>query len=279
MKMKDRLRSLMLATTIVCTSVLGGSLVGCDKADDNIDTKVSEQAATAIAGIPADAPTYEVAMVTSFEPYSFRGEDNEIVGFNVDLLNAIAEREQFHIHYIQTPWDGDFKMLSSEQHDMMGSLVVVTPERQKFLDFSATYMTSGYAAGVKSDFKDVTPEQLFADKNLTYSVLPNSVLERELLAFGVPKQNVIPTETEFLGVRNVLSGTTDAVFTETNVLRYYAGTYEGIKIIPVNDTAFKMQFPVKKGNTELLDKINSGLISVKNDGTYDEIYKKWFGGA
>lgn len=290
----------MKLNRIFISTILGLTLAlsGCsdaDKADttksnttdtqSNIettkDTPVSENAPSADTDkaandVAADMPTYKVAMVTAFEPYSFRGENNEIVGFNVDLLNAIAEREKFQFSYIQTEWDSSFEMLTSGRQDMMGSLVAVTTERQKILDFSSSYMSSGYAAGVKLDFKEVTPKELIADHSITYSVLPKSILEMNLLELGVPQENMVPTKTEFLGVRNVLSGQTDAIFTETNVLRYYVGKYGGMRIIPINSQTLKIRFAVKKGNTELLEKINRGLESIKTDGTYDEIYNKWF---
>lgn len=288
----------MKLNRIFISTILGLTLAlsGCsdaDKADTTQSETMDKTASTEVAQVTsenttsadtdkaendvADMPTYKVAMVTAFEPYSFRGENNEIVGFNVDLLNAIAEREKFQFSYIQTEWDADFKMLTSGQQDMMGSLVAVTTERQKLLDFSSSYMSSGYSVGVKVDFKELTPEQLIADHSITYSVLPKSILEINLLELGVPKKNMVPTKTEFLGVRNVLSGQTDAIFTETNVLRYYVNKYGGMKTIPINSQTLKIRFAIKKGNTELLEKVNRGLDSIKTDGTYDEIYNKWFG--
>lgn len=237
----------------------------------------NEATSEAANDVAADLPTYKVAMVTTFEPYAFKGEQNEIIGFNVDIINAIAEHQGFNVMYLQKPWDGDFSNIIAGKQDILGSVAAITPERKEIVDFTDGYIDSSLSAMVKADHANTTFSQLIEDESVTFSVLGNSAPSKYLKSLGVANARIRSETTEFLNVRNVLNGNTEAMIAGENIMRYFAKKYDGLKVVKNPESSLQFGFIVQKGNTELLDKLNSGLAAIKQDNTYDEIYLKWFG--
>lgn len=289
-----KLNRIFISTILGLTLALGGCS-DADKVDTTQSETIDKTASTEVTQVTsenttsadtvekaandtaADMPTYKVAMVATFEPYAFKGEHNEIIGFNVDIINAIAKHQGFNVLYLQKPWDGDFANITSGKQDMLGSVAAITPERQEIVDFTDGYIDSSLSAMVKADHAKTTFPQLINDENVTFSVLGNSAPSKYLQSLGVSNKRIRSETTEFLNVRNVLNGNTEAMIAGENIMRYFAKKYDGLRVVKNPESSLKFGFIVQKGNTELLEKLNSGLAAIKKDNTYDEIYLKWFG--
>lgn len=227
-----------------------------------------------------DGPVYTVASITNFPPFVMRDKKGDPMGFDIDILRAIARNQGFNVDFSSTIWYGIFDNLYDDSAQIVSSALVIRPDREALVDFSDPYIRSGRIAVVKSELADKT----FADLNNNVFVTQEKTTNIPLLTeFTGDSKKVKTVETPFLELKAVISGDADAAFDDARSLRYLIGTLpeeeqERLHVIPNFDyPADVMGFAVKKGNHELRDTINQGLANIKEDGSYERIYQKWFG--
>lgn len=267
-----------ISTLIITTLTAALMLSGCDKQNksDATQTSAVSQNTNAVEATEAD---YSVGLMTSVEPYSFRGETGEITGFNVDVLNAIAHAQDIKFNYVEEGWDANFNFdyITNGNVDIVGTVVVSTPELKEIMDFTSGYITSGLGIAVNSDNQDKSFADLIADTSITYSASKGGQPAQYIKYLGIAEDKIVPVKTQFLAVRNVFNGNSDAAVSDINILKYFANKYTGVHLLDnKSENPVEFSFAVKKGNKELLDKLNNGLETIKQDGTYQKIYDKWF---
>ena len=239
----------------------------------------TEQAASA-AKTNKELLTYLVATEASFAPYEFRDENGLVVGYDVDILNAIAEDQGFKVQFINQKWDGIFDTLKNGQRDIIAAALGVNEERQKSFELSDPYSYSGnIAVYIDPALKINTIDDL---KNLKVSTQENTYTLEVLNKHGVT--DILPAPTLYLALKEMMNQKAQVVAGDAAVLHYYLKSlpdtkYYSIPIKTANNTNNPIVFALKKGNTELLGKINTGLHNIKANGTYDKINQKWFGKA
>ena len=117
----------------------GALLAACGKKAEAppVATAASEPAVAASA--PPPPKVYVVGTDAAYAPFESQNEKQEIVGFSVDLLNAVADKGGFQVKYVNTPWEGIFKSLEQGDRDLLISSITITDERRQTMDFSAPY--------------------------------------------------------------------------------------------------------------------------------------------
>jgi polar amino acid transport system substrate-binding protein len=237
--------------------------------------------APAAAPAPAPAPkTYTAGTDAAYAPFEFQNEKGEIVGFSVDLLNAVAAKGGFEVKFVNTPWEGIFNSLQQGDRDLLISSVTITDERKQTMDFSNPYFDAQQLIAVKADSKVAKFDDL---KKLKVGVQTGTTGDEVVTKLmGKTSPNVKRYESTPLALKELEAGGVDAVVADNGVVINYVANNPGGKFKTVSDTAFAPEqygIAVKKGNTELLEKINAGLAAIKSDGSYDQIYAKHFGAA
>ncbi|MFW2178130.1 MULTISPECIES: transporter substrate-binding domain-containing protein [unclassified Moraxella] len=278
---------LKLLSTMMCISL---AMVGCDKSSQTsaptttgstvASTTSTNNATVTASKLPANAQTYVVAVDANFAPFAFKDEKGNIIGFDKDILDAIGENQGFRINIIGDRWDNIFDDLNAGKFDLVGSAVSINAERQATMDFSKPYIESSIVIAYKDP--DITSfDQLKAKK---IAVQTGSYASDVLKENGIAPENIIEFKSNFLAYQAVVNGKADAVCEDLNVLNYL-----GKQLKSVTDTSKIKQmklpttesdmvgFAIKKGRKDLVDKVNQGLDNIKQDGTYDKIYAKWFG--
>ena len=220
---------------------------------------------------------YTVATEPTFPPFDTTDEDNNIVGFDMDLMNAIAEDQGFSVEFVSYNFDGLIPALQSGNADIVAAGMWASDERKAEVDFSETYFDSGVVLAVADDNNIINSvDDLTSDMKVAYQVGTSSMdvaqqLEEEgkiAEAVGFDKVND--------AVQAVHTKSVDALLNDKPVtLEYMNQQPDIIKIVGENVTTESYGIAVKKGNTELLDKINAGLKNVQEDGTFDELLEKW----
>lgn len=232
--------------------------------------------------LSVNTPRYLVAVDADYAPLVFRNETGQTIGFDVDLLNAIAKDQGFRLDFIPTLWDGIFVTLTTGKYDIVAGGVTITAKRQQEMDMSDPYID----APVLIVYTDESLKlKDFADlQNVVVGVQKYSTFEEELqdLAGRDNSSKIIPTSTLFLAFKSLVNGDVKAVIGDAPVLRYFMVKYS-YKIkkffsfeYKQGDSVDSFGFVVKKGNHQLLNKINTGLKNIRANGEYDRIYKKWF---
>ncbi len=114
--------------------------------------------ATAEVVVEEEVKTYVVATDAAFPPMEFVDENKNIAGFDIDLLNAIAETMGFKVEWKNTAWDGIFAGLESGDYDAIMSSVTIRDDRAEIYDFTEPYINAGQAIIVPADNTTVMGE-------------------------------------------------------------------------------------------------------------------------
>ena len=220
---------------------------------------------------------YIVAMEPTFPPFDTTDENGELDGFDVDLMNAIAEDQGFEIEWTQLGFDGLIPALESKQIDIIASGMWASPERAKIVDFSTTYYDSGLVLAVKVDNNTITgADSLTSNMKVAAQIGTSSAdLVQQWEKDGkIAEAKIYDKVNE--AVMDLQNGTVDALLNDKPVTTEYMSKQPGkIKIVGdiLNEESYG--FAVNKENTELLEKINTGLQNVIDNGTYDQLLAKW----
>ena len=234
---------------------------------------------------PATAPVvaakvYVVGTDAAYAPFESQNEKGEIVGFDIDVVKAAAQKGGFEVKFLNTPWEGIFNSVAQGDRDMLVSSITITPERKQTLDFSTPYFDAQQLIAVKSDSKIAK----FTDLTKLKVGVQNGTTGDEVITKlqGKDSPNVKRFESTPLALKELEGGGVDAVVADNGVVVHYVNNNPASKFKTIADTSFASEqygIAVKKGNTELLDKINKGMAGIKGDGTYTKIYAQYFGAA
>ena len=220
---------------------------------------------------------YIVAMEPTFPPFDTTDENGELDGFDVDLMNAIAEDQGFEIEWTQLGFDGLIPALESKQIDIIASGMWASPERAKIVDFSTTYYDSGLVLAVKVDNNTITgADSLTSDMKVAAQIGTSSAdLVQQWEDEGkIAEAKIYDKVNE--AVMDLQNGTVDALLNDKPVTTEYMSKQpDKIKIVGdiLNEESYG--FAVNKENKELLDMINAGLQNVIDNGTYNQLLAKW----
>lgn len=221
--------------------------------------------------------TYTVATDSSFVPFEF-SENGEHVGFDIDIINAIADKVGFEIDLQVTNFDGIIPGLQTGSFDIAIAGITITDERKGAVDFTDPYYRSGTRIGVPIDNTDINSLEDLDGKTVA-SRLGSAPLD--YINENVPGANAQPFEQLDQMYLAVEGGSADAVFYDAPNLEYYISTTGEGKLKAVGEL-YEAQFygiAVSKGNEDLLVAMNEALRELIEDGTYAETYEKWFGEA
>ena len=235
-------------------------------------------APAASAPVPAPARVYVVGTDAAYAPFESQNEKGDIVGFDIDVVKAIAAKAGIEVKFVNTPWEGIFNALNQGDRDLLVSAVTITDERKQTMDFSAPYFDAQQLIAVKGTSKVAKFDDL---KKLKVGVQTGTTGDEAVSKLqGKTSANIKRFESTPLALKELEAGGVDAVVADNGVVIHYVNNNAGSKFKTVADASFTPEqygLPVKKGNTELLDKLNKGLADIKADGSYDKIYAQYFG--
>lgn len=216
-----------------------------------------------------------VATDTAFVPFEFKQGD-KYVGFDVELWAAIAK--QLNLDYTLKPMDfsGIIPALQTRNVDVALAGITITPEREKAIEFSDGYYKSGLMVMVKANndtIKSIADldGKVVAVKSGTGSVdyAKEHIKTKDLRQFP----NIDNAYME-LGTNRA-----DAVLHDTPNILYFIHTAGKGQFKAVGQSLSAQQYGIAfpKGSDELREKVNGALKTLRENGTYNTIYKKWFG--
>ncbi len=237
-------------------------------------------AVVASAAAPAAAPAkvYVVGTDAAYAPFESQNEKGEIVGFDIEVVQAVAKKAGIDVKFVNTPWEGIFNALGQGDRDMIVSAVTITTERKGTMDFSDPYFDAQQLIAVKEASK-ITK---FADlKKLKVGVQTGTTGDEAVTKLlGKTSAAIKRFESTPLALKELEAGGVDAVVADNGVVINYVANNPGGKFKSIADKEFVPEqygIALKKGNTELQAKLNKGLAEIRADGTYDAIFTKYFG--
>jgi len=219
--------------------------------------------------------SYTVASDTSFVPFEFE-EDGEYVGFDIDIINEIADRVGFDIELETTNFDGIIPGLQTGTFDIAIAGITITDERGEAVDFTSPYYKSGLRIGVPAD--NTTIESVDDLEGLTIATRLGST-SADYIDENIEGATANTYEQLDQAYLSVEGGGSDAVLYDAPNVEYYILTAgeDTLKTVGELLEAQNYGIAVSQGNEELVDAMNTALAEMIDDGTYAEIYSEWFG--
>ncbi|MGZ3772426.1 MAG: basic amino acid ABC transporter substrate-binding protein [Pseudobdellovibrionaceae bacterium] len=252
-------------TLIFLTICLG--LFACTQKNEatSAEQKVSAQKTELIVGSDA-----------AYAPFESENSDKTLHGFDIDIINAVAQKAGLTIRIVNTPWEGLFSQLNSGDRDILISSITINEERKQMMEFSEPYFEAVQLIALPINSKVAKLEDLKPLKIAVQTGTTGDEVASKLL--GKTNPNIKRFEGTPLALQELTAGGVDAVIVDNGVINnFLANNAKTFKTI--SDNSFSKEhygIAVKKGNKDLLKKINDGLSAIKADGTYNRIYKSYF---
>lgn len=217
-----------------------------------------------------------VGLDATFAPMGFRGEDGEIIGFDIDLAREVAKRWGVEVEFKPCEWDGILFDLNSGNIDMAWNGMTMTEERKRKVAFSEPYFTDGQLIFSRKETKINKISELQGKvvglqlgSSADYAVQKNEIFSK------IKEVKKYATNVEALMDLEV--GRTDAVVVDTVAGKYYNSKRDTLVFSDESLTKEYYGVAMRKNDKALIEKLNSTLNEMKEDGTFNKIYEKWFG--
>jgi len=236
-------------------------------------------AALVFAAGPATAETLQAVTDPSFVPFEMMDQETgEMVGFDMDILAEVAERAGFDYELTTMDFNGIIPALQTGNAHVAIAGITITEEREKIVDFTDPYYDSGLRILKRSDDDGIEDLEDLAGKKIgtkigstSYDFLQNQ--------FG-DGADITPYPGSADMYMALMSGSVDAVFYDAPNVGYFAKTKGGDRVTTTGPLYEGQQYGLAfVEGSEWVDDANAALAAMKEDGTYAEIYEKWFGEA
>jgi len=255
------------------------ALAGCAPAEPDLtpgNGGTDTGADTSLADI-TEAGKIVVGTEGTYRPFTFHeGGAGDLTGYDVEIIEAVAEKLGVEIEYAETQWDAIFAGLDAGRFDLIANQVSITDEREAKYDFSDPYTVSPGVVIVAADNTDITSLADLDGKTTAQSLSSNwFTLAEENGA------NVEQVEGWAQSIALLEQGRIDATLNDKLTYLDYVtakpSSADKIKVAAETDDKSRNAFVVAKGSTSLVDAINEALDELRADGILAEISEKYFG--
>ncbi|HOB15941.1 MAG TPA: basic amino acid ABC transporter substrate-binding protein [Defluviitoga sp.] len=220
--------------------------------------------------------TYKVGTEASFPPFEYV-EDGQFVGFDIDLIREIGKLKGFDVEVIDISFDSLIPSLTTGNIDIIAAGMTITEERQKVVDFTIPYYSGDQSIIVRRD-SDFDITVLFGNHKIGVQTgttgdlwVTEHLVDKNIL----PKKNIVRYDTFNFAVRDLINKNIDAIVLDSPVAERFTKT-DPVKIVGIIKTEESYGMAVKKGNKELLNLLNEGILELQKSGKFDELIEKYF---
>lgn len=255
---KTKIASLLLIPALL--------LAACGEKEEKTDDK--EKAENTVK-------TYVAATDNNFKPFEYKDEKGNMVGIDIDILNAIAEDQKFKVTYSPMAFKGVVPSVQTKQADIGIAGMSITDDRKKIVDFTEPYFESGVSLAVGKDsniksVEDLKGKKVAVKKGTVGADYANK--NKDKYGFEVTVFN--DSVSMYQDVKNKKS---DALFEDYPVISLAISEKSDLNLKIIGDRLQVDNYgiAVKKGNDELLKKLNDGLENIKESGEYEKILDKY----
>lgn len=215
-----------------------------------------------------------IACEKDFDPYCFMDANGGASGFGADLIRAVAKAMDMPVAVYPQTWDAAWNGLVDGRFDAL-PVVAKLPSRVPLVDFSLAHTETYDSFFVRST--DPVIKGISSARGKEIIVMRSDAAHHALLERGF-EGRIIPVDTIAEMLSLLASGRHDAILYPKllGILKIKELDIRGLKAGPtIPDYKREFSFAVRKGNPELLEKLNQGLLMVKSNGEYQRIYEKW----
>ena len=234
-------------------------------------------AASFCVAFGASAQTKELVVGSSatYRPFAYESPSKEILGYDIDIIKAVAQKAGLNIRIVNTPWTGIFAALNNGDIDIVISGVTINDKRRQSYDFTAPYFEARQLIAVPQSSSVKGLKDLAGKKvGVVTGSTADDAVSRE---FGKTNSDIRRFESTPVVLAELANGGLDAAIGDNGVIAFRTQEHKHLKTVA--DPSFPKEYfgiVVKQGNKAVLDKLNAGLAAAKADGSYAQIYRKWF---
>lgn len=211
-----------------------------------------------------------------YEPFEFEGDGPDglkYTGFDVELINAVAKKAELDLKIKVVPFDGILGNLAAKDCDVAVSSITITDERADKVRFSEPYFDADQSLLVEKDSGAKSLDDL-ADKTIGAKSGTGETYAKENTPDGATVKSFDGADGLFTALA---AGDIDAVLQDFPVNAYRATKDDSVEVVDTFKTDEQYGFAVRKDNEDLQTTINDALEELRSDGTYDDLYEKYFG--
>lgn len=255
---------------IFCALAVLLTACGADKPAPAQDSKAQEAPKT-------QAPSGEkirIATESSFKPFSYLDNQGNLVGFEIDLANAMCREMKAECEITSQDWDGLIPSLNAGQFDAVMAGMSATDERRQVVDFSEAYFNNTLVLVAKKD-KETSIKDIDG-KNVA---VQQATVSAKYLADNYPKAIIKAYDKQDNAYLDLTAGRADFMLSDIVPMLDWLKTEQGANFavkgepIDIND---KVAVAIKKGDSATLNQFNTALANLKQTGEYDKIVAKYF---
>ena len=225
-----------------------------------------------VPGCSSNTGKLTVATDATWPPFEYVNTDtNQIVGFDIDVMTAIAEEAGLDIEFVNVGWDPLLAGMAQGTYDMAISSITITEDRKKDMLFSDPYFAAGQIVVVRIDEATITgPGNLAgvvgAQIGTTGAFEIDKIAAAELKTY----------DDIGFAFQDLMNGQIVAVVCDNPVALGYVGEYSD-KLKTVGDVFTDEYYgiAIAKRNTDIVDDINAAIAALEAEGTFDELSDKW----
>ena len=269
------LMSVMAAAGVLtlagCSSNSGSSAAASGASSSAASTGAADQ----LAAIQTNGKLV-VALEGAWQPWSYHDESDTLVGYDVEVSRAIAEKLGVEPEYVESDWDSLFAGLDAGRFDIVCNGVEVTDERAKTYDFTTPYGYIHTALAVRKDNEDIKSFEDLKGKTTANSLASTYMELAE--SYGATVQGIDTLEET---IQLLTAGRIDATLNADVSFYDYLNVHPDadFKLVAQTEDASHVAIPVRKGDdsASLLEAINTAIDELRADGTLKALGEKYFG--
>lgn len=244
-------------------------LAGCGTADGK-----EKDASTEVSNRVKDSGTLKIGFEGTYPPYNFVDEKDNYVGFDVDISKEIAKRMDVEAEFVAAPWDSLIGGLKADKFDIVIAQMAITEERKKSVDFTDPYVITGSVIITTEDNKELTDPEKLKGKNI--GVVGGTLFEEEANKIEGADVRIYKNNADI--IQDLTNNRIAANINDPLYMGYNIKT-SNLPLVSSEELLNKLSIgmAVKKDNSAFTEEINTILKEMKEDGTYQAIFKEWFG--